>query len=146
MASNVDDGDHSDRELIRRVGLFFNENGGFDKTTGNKGTIRFHTTASVLDGKSYTLMIAEKIRTAFSVRGKFQLGLVRSPADEVLFQSSHLKRQCVCVASNLNSALANFADTAINSGIALPEGESPWPNSLHTGGVSVGCADGQLSF
>jgi len=29
---------------------------------------------------------------------------------------------------------------------AYPEGESPWPNSFHPGGVTVGFADGHVQF
>jgi len=46
----------------------------------------------------------------------------------------------------VNFALANQGEHAINSGIAMPEGESPWPNSFHTGGVCVGFADGRVQF
>lgn len=41
---------------------------------------------------------------------------------------------------------ANSGDHAINSGKSMPEGDSPWPNSFHPGGVSVGFADGRAQF
>jgi hypothetical protein len=42
--------------------------------------------------------------------------------------------------------LANAEEHAINSGRTAPEGESPWPNSFHPGGVCVSFGDGRAQF
>ncbi|HAH45517.1 MAG TPA: hypothetical protein DCM07_11810, partial [Planctomycetaceae bacterium] len=42
--------------------------------------------------------------------------------------------------------LANSGSSAINAGIAKPEGSAPYPNSLHKGGVNVGYCDGHIQF
>jgi prepilin-type N-terminal cleavage/methylation domain-containing protein len=64
VASDTDDGDPSDRDIFLRLGLFFNENWGFENSPGYKGTKRYHTTASVVDGMSNTLLIAEMFARA----------------------------------------------------------------------------------
>ena len=99
VASGVDDGDPSDREVFRRVGLFFNENWG----------------------------------SCSSRRTKF-------------YFSHRICKNNACATGNVDFSLANSGDHAINSGKAMPEGESPWPNSFHPGGVSVGFADGRAQF
>ena len=146
VASGVDDGDPSDRQMFRRIGLFFNENWGFEDSPGYQGTKRFHTTASVVDGMSNTLMIAENVRTGYDPNTpNSNWGSCDSRKTKFYF-SHHVCRNNVCAAGNVDFALANSGDHAINSGKTMPEGESPWPNSFHPGGVSVGFADGRAQF
>lgn len=146
LGSDVDDGNPSDRDVFHRLGLFFNENWGFDNSPGYKGTQRFHTMSSVVDGMSNTLLIAENVRTGYD---PYSPGTNWGSCDarRTKFYFSH--RVCannVCAAGNVDFRLANFGAHAINSGKAMPEGESPWPNSFHPGGVSVGFADGRAQF
>ena len=65
LGSDIEDGSPSDRNVYFRLGLFFNENWGYESTPGYKGTKRFHTTATVVDGMSNTLMVAENVRTGY---------------------------------------------------------------------------------
>jgi type II secretory pathway pseudopilin PulG len=146
LGSDVDDGSPSDRDVFMRLGLFFNENWGFEGTPGYKGTKRFHTTASVVDGLSNTLLIAENARTGYD---PYSPGTNWSSCDArrtKFYFSHHICRNNVCATGNVDFSLANSADHAINSGKAMPEGESPWANSFHPGGVSVGFADGRAQF
>lgn len=146
VSSTVDDGSPSDRELFKRVGLFFNENWGFDKTPGYQGTKRFHTTASVYDGLSNTLLIAENIRTGYDPYAA-NSNWASCDTRRTKFYFSH--RICpnnVCSPGTVNFQLANSGDHAINSGKTVPEGESPWPNSFHPGGVCVSFGDGRAQF
>ncbi len=146
LGSDVDDGSPSDRQIFQRLGLFFNENWGFENSPGYKGTKRYHTTASVSDGMSNTLMLTENVRTGFD---PYSPGSNWSSSDSrrtKVYFSHHICKNNVCAAGNVDFSLANAADHAINSGRAMPEGESPWPNSFHPGGVSVGFADGRAQF
>ena len=146
VASDTDDGDPSDRDIFLRLGLFFNENWGFENSPGYKGTKRYHTTASVVDGMSNTLLIAENVRTGYDPYSpNSNWGSCDSRQTKFYF-SHHVCKNNVCAAGNVDFALANSGDHAINSGKAMPEGESPWPNSFHPGGVSVGFADGRVQF
>ena len=255
MPSGVDDGDPSDREVFRRVGLFFNENWDFENSPGYKGlaraspatevrhceplsirprvggsktdqlqhkdvtkkpsidlvsvvgrlsatrrgytdagsvqaragykfsavahqsvihrrrvggarmrrlaalnssqeykvsivcsTKRYHTTASVIDGMSNTLMIAENVRTGYDPNSANSNWGSCSARRTKFYFSHRICQNNVCPTSNVDFGLANSGAHAINSGKTMPEGESPWPNSFHPGGVSVGFADGRAQF
>ena len=146
LGSDVDDGSPSDRQIFQRLGLFFNENWGVENSPGYKGTKRYHTTASVTDGMSNTLLLAENVRTGYD---PYSPGSNWSSADSrrtKVYFSHHICKNNVCAAGNVDFSLADAADHAIKSGKTMPEGESPWPNSFHPGGVSVGFADGRAQF
>ena len=146
VAADTDDGSPSDREIFQRLGLFFNENWGFANSAGYQGTKRFHTAATVLDGMSNTLMIAENVRTGYD---PYTPGTSWASCDARRTKVYFSHRICasnVCSAGSVNFALANQGEHSINSGRAAPEGESPWPNSFHPGGVTVGFADGHVQF
>ena len=58
----------------------------------------------------------------------------------------HVCKNNVCAAGHVDFGLANSGEHAINSSKTVPEGESPWPNSFHPGGVSLGFANGRARF
>lgn len=146
VSFTADDGTPSDREIFKRLGLFFNENWGFDDTPGYQGTTRFHTAASVADGLSNTLLIAENIRTGYDPYSPNSGWASCHPRQTKFYFSHRICRDNVCSAGNVNFQLANSGEHAINSGKTMPEGESPWPNSFHPSGVCVGFADGRAQF
>ena len=146
VAADVDDGSPSDREIFLRLGLFFNENWGFENSPGYKGTKRFHTTASVVDGMSNTLLIAENIRTGYDPYSPGTNWASCVSRRTKVYFSHRICANNVSAAGSVNFALANQGEHAINSGKLMPEGESPWPNSFHPGGVCVGFADGRVQF
>ncbi len=146
ISSTADDGTPSDRDIFKRLGLFFNENWGFDDAPGYQGTRRFHTAASVVDGLSNTLLIAENVRTGYNPYAAGSSWASCHPRQTKFYFSHRICRDNVCSAGNVNFSLANFGEHAINSGKGMPEGESPWPNSFHAGGVCVSFADGRAQF
>lgn len=129
----------SDRDLFKRMGLFFMETWNTDITK------RHHTLADVRDGLSQTIMLAENIRVGADptyARGSFAnpdpLRCAFYFADPCLNQR--------CDSGNVDYSLANAAAARINSGLTKPEGFSPVPNSFHAGGVIVALADGSVRF
>lgn len=146
VSSTSPDGNPSDRDIFKRLGLFFNENWGFDDTPGYQGTRRFHTTASVSDGMSNTLLIAENVRTGYHTYSPNSSWASCDSRRTKFYFSHRICANNVWPAGNVNFSLANSGEHAINSGRDMPEGESPWPNSLHPGGVCVGYADGRAEF
>jgi prepilin-type processing-associated H-X9-DG protein len=139
----------TDREIYFRVGLFFNSNYQYGSTPGYKGTTRHHRPATVTDGMSNTLMIAENIRTGFDPRTLDANHTTWATADARRNRVYFRHRVCrdnVCSEGNVDLRQANAGDQAINSGLTGPEGESPWPNSRHPGGVNVSMADGSTRF
>ncbi len=146
LGSDIDDGSPSDRDVYFRLGLFFNENWGFENTPGYKGTKRFHTTATVVDGMSNTLMVAENVRTGYDPNTPNSNWASSDSRRTKVYFSNTICKDNVCVASGINLALANNGDHAINSGKFKAEGDSPWPNSFHPGGVCVSFADGRAQF
>ena len=146
LGSDIDDGSPSERDVYFRLGLFFNENWGYESSPGYKGTRRFHTTATVVDGMSNTLMVAENVRTGYDPNTP-NSNWASSDSRRTKFYFSHMIcKDNVCVASGINLSLANSGDHKINSGRFKAEGESPWPNSFHPGGVCVSFADGRAQF
>ena len=146
VVNDADDGSPSDRDLFFRLGLFFNENWGFENTPGYKGTRRFHTPATVTDGMSNTLLISENVRTGYDPFSPITNWSTCDTRRTKFYFSHHICQNNLCSAGSVNFRLANQGDQAINSGKDAPEGESPWPNSFHPGGVTVGFADGRVQF
>ncbi len=146
LGSDIADGSPSDRDVYFRLGLFFNENWGYENSPGYKGTRRFHTPATIVDGMSNTLMVAENVRTGYDPNTP-NSNWASSDSRRTKFYFSHtICKDNVCLPSGINLALANNGDHAINSGKFKAEGESPWPNSFHPGGVCVSFADGRAQF
>jgi prepilin-type processing-associated H-X9-DG protein len=143
---DTSDGDPSDRDIYKRLGLFFNENLGFDSSPGYAGTKRHHRPGSVTDGMSNTLLLTENIRTGYD---PYNPGTNWATADSrrtKVFFSHRVCTSNVCSVGNVDLSRANADDHAVNSGIRVPEGEAPWPNSFHPAGVNVAFADGRVQF
>ncbi|MCA9064250.1 MAG: DUF1559 domain-containing protein [Planctomycetaceae bacterium] len=141
-----DDGEPSDRDLYFRLGLFFNENWGFESTPGYKGTVRHHTPDTVKDGLSNTLLLGENVRTGYDPYADLS-NWASCDSRRTKFYFSH--RVCannVCAPGAVDFARANSGDQRINSGKNTAEGDSPWLNSFHPGGAVVAFADGHVQF
>lgn len=134
----------TDRQLYFRLGLFFDQTYKFDESPGYKGTVRFHTPATVLDGMSNTLMLAENIKVGydpyFAIANWSSAHGLRA---KVFFDHK------VCVGHSCSSVdlhELNYGEDGVNRGRHLAEGQAPWLNSLHDGGVNVAMADGRVQF
>ncbi len=146
VAPGVDEGTPSDRTVFKYLGLFFNENWGFETGPGYQGTVRHHRPDSVTDGMSNTLLLAENVRTGYDpYAGGSNWSSADSRRTKVYF-SHRICASNVCSAGNVDLNRANSGDQSINSGKAAPEGEAPWPSSFHPGGVNVAFADGRVQF
>ncbi len=145
-APAVDDGSPSDRDLFRSIGLFFGENWGVLVAPGGTGTLRHHTTATIRDGFSNTLMVLENIRVGVNPATP-ETNWASVAARQVQVNFSHrICRDNSCAAGNVDFTLANAGNHRINSGRTAPEGESPWASSFHGAGVNVAFADGRVQF
>lgn len=129
----------TDRELFKRMGLFFME------TWNTEITKRHYRLADVHDGLSQTIMVAENVRVGADpayARGSFANP---DPARCAFYLTDPCKVQS-CRAGNVDYSTGNSGTTQINSGLTKPEGQSTVPNSFHTGGVNVAMADGSAKF
>lgn len=146
---NADAGSPSDRDLMYKCGLFFNENWPL-----GTGKARHHTLNSVRDGLSNTVMIAESIRSGTDPNA--QPGLPANWACPIAQRSAFYLSGHVCEGLNCgagkvdygraNSRSGSFALEAINSAREQAEGEAPWASSWHVGGVFTAFADGHVQF
>ena len=140
------DGSPSDRELFFKLGLFFSENWQFKGTPGYQGTTRHHTAVTVKDGLSNTLMMGENVVTGSDASRPGINWATGDGRQSRIFFSHTICKDNSCAAGNVDFSLANKGDHAINSGKNLPEGESPFLNSFHPGGVNIALADGSVRF
>ncbi|QDV20510.1 hypothetical protein Pan153_51850 [Gimesia panareensis] len=139
-SSTEGDGTPSDRELFFQMGLFFNET-----WKGEIRAKRHHTMAGLTDGASNTLLISENIRTGYNPQDPLSNWASPNP----YLTSFYIGTPCRggrCDEANVDYNLANSGSSAINAGIKNPEGSSPYPNSLHKGGVNAGFCDGHIQF
>lgn len=143
LGTGIADGTPSDREIFKRLGLFFNENWMFRNTPGYQGTRRHHVPASITDGFSNTLMLTENVRTGADVTAGW--ATCDSRRTKVYF-SSEICHSNVCSPGNTDPALTNSPTRGINQGLHAAEGQAPWPGSEHPGGVNMGFADGSVRF
>ena len=143
LGTDIDDGNPSDRDIYKRIGLFFNENWRFQKSPGYQGTQRHHVAASVTDGFSNTLMFTENVRTGADAASGW--ATCDSRRTKVYF-SSEICTFNACTAGNTDLDRANSATRGINRALLEPEGEAPWPSSEHSGGVNMAFADGSVRF
>ncbi len=127
----------SDRELFKRMGMFFMETWNTDITK------RHHQLADVSDGLSQTIMLAENVRVGADptyARGGFA-------NTDPLRCAFYLVDPCVnqsCSPGQVDYGPSNSGIARINSGLTRPEGESPVPNSFHPGGALIALADGSV--
>lgn len=140
------DGSPSDRELFFRLGMFFSENWEFKGTPGYQGTTRHHTAVTVRDGLSNTLMLGENVRTGGDPARPGINWATGDGRQSRLFFSHTICRDNSCTTGAVDFSLANKGDHAINAGRERTEGESPFLNSFHPGGVNVALADGSVRF
>ncbi len=140
------DGSPSDRELFFRLGMFFSENWQFKGTPGYQGTTRHHTAVTVRDGLSNTLMLGENVRTGADPARPGINWATGDGRQSRLFFSHMVCRDNSCTTGAVDFSLANKGDHAINAGRERTEGESPFLNSFHPGGVNVALADGSVRF
>lgn len=134
------DGTPSDRELFFQMGLFFNET-----WKGETRAKRHHTMAGLTDGASNTLLISENIRTGYNPARSQSNWASPNP----YLTSFYIGYPCLngtCSEGNVDYNLANSGTNAINGGLDQPEGSSPFPSSLHKGGVNAGYCDGHFQF
>ncbi len=139
-SSTEGDGTPSDREMFFQMGLFFNET-----WKGEVRARRHHTMAGLTDGASNTMMISENIRTGYDPTRSQSNWASPNP----YLTSFYIGYPCLngtCSEGNVDYNLANSGSSAINAGIDQPEGSSPFPKSLHYGGVNVGYCDGHFQF
>jgi len=133
------DGSPSDRNLFKAMGVFFNESWGWDVSR------RHHTTASIVDGLSQTMLASENVRTGYDPTRPDANWSSSFP----LHTSFYIGNPCgsaPCTAGSVDYARSNSGENAINSGLTRPEGESPVPNSFHRAGVNMAFCDGRVVF
>jgi prepilin-type N-terminal cleavage/methylation domain-containing protein len=133
------DGTPSDKAFFFKTGLFFNETWKLDIT------VRHHRFATVLDGLSQTAMLSENVRTGYNPDKSTGNWATNDP----LLTSFYIGDPCQnadCSQGNVDYSRCNVGSAAINSGLFLPEGTSPRPNSFHVGGVYIGFGDGRVKF
>lgn len=136
----------TDREIFKRLGMFFSENWQFKGTPGYQGTVRHHTPDSVTDGLSNTILLGENVRTGFdSSDPTANWANATGPRSRIYF-SHQICNGNSCAPGNVDFSKANFGDHAINAGRSMPEGQSPFLNSEHPGGAVVGFGDGAVRF
>jgi prepilin-type N-terminal cleavage/methylation domain-containing protein len=129
-----------DKALYFATGMFFLEN------FRTPGTVRHHTVDDVTDGLSQTILVAESARVGFD---PFNPAVNWASADAARSSSFLPPGICAsnaCTAGNVNWSPANSGAYQINSGLARPEGEAPWPNSFHHAGVHILLGDSAVRF
>ena len=143
IGTGIEDGSPSDRDVYKALGLFFNENWGYESTPGYKGTHRFHTFASVFDGLSNTMLLSENVKTGAALGSNW--ASCDSRRTKVYFSNEVCKSNS-CKVNDFDRNLANSKSQGVNGGIHAAEGMAPWPSSGHYGGINVSLADGSVRF
>ncbi len=139
-SSTSGDGTPADREIFTQMGLFFNET-----WKGEPRSKRHHNMAGLTDGASNTMLISENIRTGYDPAKPSSSWASPSP----FLTSFYIGNPCLngnCSSGNVDYNRSNSGSSAINAGIDQSEGSSPFPSSLHKGGVNVGFCDGHIQF
>lgn len=136
----------TDRQIFKRLGVFFSENWQFKGTPGYQGTTRHHTMDTLTDGYAHTILLGENVRTGADASiSDGNWANATGPRSRIYF-SHQICASNSCTSGNVDFSKANDGDHAINAGRSWGEGESPFLNSQHPGGVVVGFADGSVKF
>lgn len=135
------DGSPTDRQLLRHLGLFFMENFG-----PHPGVVRHHTTASVRDGFSNTLMFLENSRTGRNSAEPDENWATPYAHKSAVFFGPNVCDANICQTGHVDYSKANSGQWKINAGLNELEGRSPFAASNHPGGVNVAFADGSARF
>jgi prepilin-type N-terminal cleavage/methylation domain-containing protein/prepilin-type processing-associated H-X9-DG protein len=143
-----DDGPVDDRMILFQTGMFFVEN-----TPLGSGTVRHHRMATVTDGLSNTILIAENVRAGFDPNDVSHSGWSSpEPWRNCFFLSGYVCENLTCAPGQVDYSRANSQSQvpakfeSINSSRSQAEGQAPWPSSYHTGGVHVLFGDGHVQF
>lgn len=132
-------------DMICATSLFDRRSrGGVDAVADRKR--HGHSPATILDGMSNTLMIAENVRTGFAPATPHSNWGSIEPARMLVTITTDICKDQTCIAGNVNLKQTNSGRYAINAGLLLAEGTAPWPNSFHEQGVNAAFADGHVSF
>lgn len=157
LQDNIDTSVNWDQDNLFRMGLMF-----LDTTQGETMTRRRHTLQTVKDGTTTTVMLSENVNTgvggvptgwttnwacphplatSFFVNGFSSAGVnVLQTGDPYNYK-----------VANTRGSFAPPAGTGGEGGIngdlsGLNEGQFPYPNSFHTGGVHIVMCDGATKF
>ena len=139
--SNVTtDGTPGDKLLYLQTGVFFIE------SWQTPGTRRHHRLDSIMDGLSQTIFLSENIRA-----GADPTHPELTWASPLANRNSFFLNISVCPGASCSPGMVDYSRAnqgmgAINSGRDEAEGEAPWPNSYHTGGVHFAFGDGRVKF
>ena len=141
-ASNVAmDGTPGDKLLYLQTGVFFLEN------LPTPGVIRHHRLDSIFDGLSQTIFLSENIRAGADPREPELTWASPLPSRNSFFLNlSNICPGASCAPGTADYSRTNQGHGAINSGRDEAEGEAPWPNSHHSGGVHFAFGDGRVKF
>lgn len=134
------DGTPDDKELYLATGVFFLE------SFKVPGTVRHHAPSGIIDGLSQTIFIAENARAGFDPVYPQVNWASADAARNSFFLPAGICNDNVCAPGNVDYRRANRGERAINRGLSRAEGEAPWPNSFHPGGVYVVFGDGRVTF
>ncbi len=134
------DGAPGDKQLYLQTGIFFLE------SWKTPGTSRHHRLDSIVDGLTHTVFLSENIRAGadpavpeitwaspLANRNSFFLSMAICPGGS-------------CAPGTVDYSRANQGLGKINSGLNEAEGEAPWPNSYHSGGVHFAFGDGRATL
>lgn len=141
VAAGQPDGNPTDRAILKHLGLFFMENFG-----EHKGVVRHYQTNFIRDGFSNTLMILENMRTGRNPASVEENWATPFAHKSSVFFSPEVCLSNVCREGSVDYKRANSGQWKVNSGLPLAEGQSPFANSHHSGGVNVAFADGSVKL
>ncbi|RLS57604.1 MAG: DUF1559 domain-containing protein [Planctomycetota bacterium] len=130
----------TDRELFKRMGLFFME------TWNTPITKRTHALADIMDGQSQTLMLTENYRAGSDPRSPRASFADPDPLRCAVYYKDPCDNSQNCRPGHVHYGVTNQGVNRINQGLLQPEGKSPVANSFHPGGVNALLADGSGRF
>lgn len=140
IATGVLDGDPSDKDLFKKMGVFFNETWKWDIS------VRHHRMDSVVDGLSNTILLTENVRVGFDPADPNVHNWASSNPYRTSFYIGNPCTNASCQSGTVDYSRCNTGSSAINSGVQGAEGASAVPNSFHDGGVNMAFGDGRVIF